>query len=69
MRKRAKCYLCEAELDKIAIGLNKKLIGRKNTRFYCLNCLASYLEVTSEILLAKVEDFKAQGCKLFEDAP
>ena len=65
MAKRIKCRLCEAEPDKIAVGLNKKLIGVKITRFYCLNCLAECLEVTVEELLAKVEDFKAQGCKLF----
>ena len=67
MNKRTKCYLCEAGLDKIATGLNKKLIGRKVARLYCLNCLADYLEVTSEVLLAKAEDFKAQGCKLFSE--
>ena len=65
MRKRAKCYLCETVLDKIEIGLNKKLLGTKVTRFYCINCLASYLEVSSEKLLAKAEEFKEQGCKLF----
>jgi len=66
MNKPVKCYLCETELDKIIIGLNKKLLGRKIMRFYCLNCLAEYLEVSSDELLAKVEEFKAQGCKLFE---
>lgn len=63
--KTEKCYLCDAELDKIAVGLNKKLLGRNVTRFYCLSCLANYLDVTGEDLLAKVEDFKKQGCKLF----
>jgi len=65
MRKHLKCYLCEKELDKIIIGLNKKLLGRKIARFYCLNCLAEYLEVTPDELLVKIEEFKAQGCKLF----
>ena len=61
------CYVCgEKILDKDEIGLNKKLLGRKIARFYCLNCLAEYLEVTPDELLAKVEEFKAQGCKLFE---
>ena len=65
MVKQIKCLLCEAKLDKIAVGLNKKLLGMKIIRFYCLSCLANYLDVTVEELLAKVEDFKAQGCKLF----
>lgn len=60
-----KCYLCNAEIDKISVGLNKKLLGRNVTHFYCLSCLANYLDVTVEDLLAKVEAFKEQGCKLF----
>jgi uncharacterized protein YlaI len=66
MSKPIKCYLCDTELDKITFGLNKKLLGRKISRFYCLNCLADYLEITPDELLAKVEEFKVQGCKLFE---
>jgi transposase-like protein len=66
MAKKIKCYLCESELDKIAVGLNKKLLGRDIQRFYCLDCLAEYLEVTTEILLEKVEEFKLQGCTLFD---
>jgi predicted nucleic-acid-binding Zn-ribbon protein len=65
MTKQVKCYLCEAELDKIAVGLNKKLLDIKIKRFYCLSCLANYLDVTVEELLAKVEEFKEQGCKFF----
>ena len=65
MTKQIKCYLCDAKPDKITIGLNKKLLGRKIVRYYCLNCLADYLEVTTAELLVKVEEFKLQGCKLF----
>ena len=64
--KTAKCYLCESKLDKIAVGLSKKLMGRSTTRFYCINCLAEDIDVSVEDLLAKVEDFKLQGCALFE---
>jgi hypothetical protein len=65
MTKPVKCACCEAELDKIPIGLNKKLLGKKAKRFYCLSCLANYLDVTIDELLAKIEEFKEQGCKLF----
>ncbi|AGA68294.1 hypothetical protein Desdi_0768 [Desulfitobacterium dichloroeliminans LMG P-21439] len=65
MEKPTKCYLCETELNKIAVGLNKKLHGRKVEKFFCLRCLAEHLDMTVEDLLAKVEDFKAQGCTLF----
>jgi hypothetical protein len=65
MAKQIKCYLCETELNKSAVGLNKKLLGIKGTRFYCLSCLAYYLDVPVEELLAKIEEFKEQGCTLF----
>lgn len=60
------CYVCGKEaLSKNEIGLTKKLLNRNPKLFYCLDCLADYLEVDTEFLLAKVEDFKEQGCKLF----
>lgn len=31
----------------------------------CLPCMADYLDVTEEDLLAKIEEFKQEGCKLF----
>lgn len=61
------CFACgKKQLTKNVIGLNKKMLGRGIKKFYCLGCLAEYLEVTSEELLARVEDFKSQGCALFE---
>jgi uncharacterized protein (DUF1810 family) len=61
------CFICGKDnLKKNEVGLNKKLLGRKITRFYCLDCLAEYFEITVEELLAKIEDFKLQGCTLFE---
>lgn len=60
------CFICGKDnLNKNEVGLNQKLLGRKAERLYCLDCLADYLEVTTEELLAKVEEFKEQGCKLF----
>lgn len=62
-----KCYVCgKNPLTKDEIGLTKKLINKKTTSFYCLSCLAEYLEVTEEELLAKVEEFKNEGCTLFK---
>jgi len=61
------CYVCGKEnLEKNEVALNQKLFGRKVVRFYCYVCLAEYLELTVEELMAKVEDFKMQGCQLFE---
>lgn len=60
------CYVCgKQELSKDEIGLTKKLIGKKTVQFYCLPCLAEYLEVTEEELLQKIEEFKDEGCTLF----
>jgi hypothetical protein len=60
------CYICGKEaLNKNEIGLTKKLLDKDSKRFYCFYCLAEYLEVDTEFLLAKVEEFKEQDCKLF----
>ena len=60
------CFVCgKSKLSKNEMGLNKKLLGRNTNKYYCLDCLADYLEVTSEFLLAKVDEFKEQGCTLF----
>lgn len=60
-----RCFGCGGEVDHDAVGLNKKLLGENVSKFFCLPCLADNLEVTVEDLLAKIEEFKAQGCKLF----
>ena len=65
MANQIKCHLCEIKLDKNEVGINKKLLDIKITRFYCLSCLANHLDVAVEELLAKIEEFKEQGCTLF----
>ena len=43
------CYVCgKNPISKDEIGLTKKLIGKDSKKFYCLNCLADYLEVTEK---------------------
>ncbi len=60
------CYICgKKDLSKNEIGLTRKLLGRDSNRYYCIDCLAEHLEVDTEFLLAKIEEFKGQGCKLF----
>ena len=61
-----KCVICGKEiLEKNVIGLNKKLLGNDIKNYYCMSCLAEFLGVTEEELLAKIDEFKEQGCKLF----
>lgn len=62
-----KCYVCgKTPLTKNEVGLTKKLIDKKATSFYCIDCLAENLEVTTEELEAKIEEFKEEGCTLFK---
>jgi hypothetical protein len=60
------CFVCGKNgLDKDEVGLNKKLLGRGIQKFFCLNCLAEYLEITPDFLIAKIGEFKQQGCSMF----
>lgn len=62
-----KCISCgKNELSKDEIGINLKLIGEDITNFYCLDCLADVLAVSTQDILDKIEEFKNEGCKLFE---
>ena len=60
------CIACrKPELTKQTIGINIKLLGTENKSYYCMDCLADYLGCTVDDLLEKIEEFKAEGCKLF----
>lgn len=61
------CVACgKLKLDKDTIGINKKLLGKDVNNFYCMDCLADYLNTTVEELLVKIEEFKEEGCTLFK---
>ena len=61
------CVNCRKQnLEKDVIGINKKLLGNQIKTFYCMDCLADYLDVTVEDLLEKIEEFKEEGCTLFK---
>lgn len=60
------CVVCgNNDLNKDTIGINKKLLGSEISHFYCMECLADYLECTVDELMDKIEEFKAEGCTLF----
>lgn len=60
------CISCgKTHLSKDEIGINKKLLDTENGKYYCIECLAVYLEVEVQDLYDKIEEFKEQGCKLF----
>lgn len=61
------CIACgKTGLSKNEIGINKKLLGEGVENYYCLDCLADYLSVTVEDILEKIEEFRAEGCTLFD---
>lgn len=61
------CLACgKKRLEKNTIGINKKLLGKNIDRFYCMECLADFLGCTVDDLLEKIEEFKEEGCSLFD---
>lgn len=65
--KKIDCVSCgRRNLDKNTVGINKKLLGLEVENFYCMDCLASYLDTTVDDLKEKIEEFKDEGCKLFK---
>lgn len=67
MAKRVDCFICGSEnLSPNEIGLNKKLIGRDIEKFQCMQCLADYLEISTEELTDRIQEFKDAGCALFK---
>ena len=41
------------------------MLDSKTKTFYCMECLANYLDTTVDDLNDKIEEFKEEGCKLF----
>ena len=64
-KRKVYCQICESSVEKVSVALCKKLFDKKTKKFYCLQCLANHLDVTTEDLLEKAEEFKAEGCPLF----
>lgn len=65
--KTKECSSCwKTPLSKDEVGICKKLLGEKTKTFFCIDCLASYLDTTVQELLEKIEEFKDEGCTLFK---
>ena len=65
MTKHETCCACRVLLKKDEIALTRKMVGRKTIEFYCVSCLADYLDCTSIDLEVKIQEFREQGCGLF----
>lgn len=60
------CCVCgKSPLSKNEVGLTRKLVDWDAEYFFCLDCLAEYLEVDGEFLQERVRQFKEEGCQLF----
>ena len=60
------CCVCgKTPLNKDEIGITKKLIDKRAEHFYCLSCLAKFIVADTDELLEKIEEFKKEGCTLF----
>ena len=59
---KTKCVICGKEIrEKNVLGINKKLLGEDIINFYCMDCLADYLDVTVDDLNEKIEEFKQEA--------
>jgi len=65
MARKLICYECSKSLKKDEVALSKKMLGIDVDEFYCLKCLADYLECGYDDLIVKIQEFKEQGCTLF----
>ncbi len=61
-----KCQDCVQELTGDEIGLSIKLGGRQSKVRRCLVCQAAYYRVEVSQLKELIEQYRADGCVLFE---
>lgn len=59
------CKKCGKELTHDEIALYRKIYNRGAKDFLCISCSSQYLEVSEELLLTKMQEFKDMGCTLF----
>ncbi len=66
LKRNYECVSCKKNpLSKDEIGVSKKILGRDTKELFCIDCLSAYLEVTPEDILDKIQEFKEDGCELF----
>ena len=63
--KKVTCEKCGDAVSKDALALNKKLISKHTKEFFCMECLAVFLDTSVDALMEKIEEFKEEGCTLF----
>ena len=59
------CLECGSKLSKNEFGISVKFYGEKGHKM-CINCISEQLKVTTEDILDKIEEYKNEGCTLFQ---
>lgn len=65
MEAKKTCLNCGKKLNKNETALSQKMLGQNIIEFYCVDCLAEYLDCASDDLEIKIQEFKEQGCTSF----
>lgn len=66
MDKTEQCRKCGRTLTRDEIGLYRKLFNRAADSFFCISCISEYLDISTELLEQKIQQFKEMGCTLFQ---
>lgn len=65
-KKKKTCCVCGKKVHKDVIALHYKIFDLEEIEsFYCLTCLAKFLDCDEESLIAAIEAYKEQGCQHF----
>lgn len=59
------CKNCNKKLIRDEIAIYLRLVNRGAKEYLCIPCLAEYFKCSEEVIKARIENFKAMGCKLF----
>ena len=59
------CLECGKKLNRNETALSQKILGKNIDKFYCIDCLAEYLDCSRDDLEIKIQEFKEHGCTSF----
>ncbi len=60
------CARCRSAVTRDEAALTRKLINRGMEEAWCLSCLGAHFRVSRAALEKKIDQFREQGCTLFD---